>query len=232
MGGTSPVGQPTRGTTGTNRLRRNDRWIAASEAFRRASDPLVVDLGYGASGVTAFELATRLRRARADAEVLGLEIDPQRVATARAQLDDVRRDFIANISHELKTPIASVGLLAEALEEAADEPEQVRRFADRLGVEATRLGHITSDVIELSRLQARDALRRDELLDVDRIVAAAVDQNRVVAASKGVEVRVRVRPERHSGRRRQPALSTSGSWEAPPSSRVADRCGRVESPRR
>ncbi|PYC99782.1 class I SAM-dependent methyltransferase [Microbacterium esteraromaticum] len=90
MGGKSPVGQPTRGTTGTNRLRRNDRWIAASEAFRRASDPLVVDLGYGASGVTAFELATRLRRARADAEVLGLEIDPQRVATARAQLDDVR----------------------------------------------------------------------------------------------------------------------------------------------
>ncbi|PKI90007.1 SAM-dependent methyltransferase [Actinomycetales bacterium SN12] len=88
--GASPVGQPTRGTTGTNRLRRNDRWIAASAAFRRASDPLVVDLGYGASGVTAFELATRLRRGRADAEVLGLELDPGRVATARAQLEDVR----------------------------------------------------------------------------------------------------------------------------------------------
>ncbi|MEV8220512.1 class I SAM-dependent methyltransferase [Microbacterium sp. NPDC077391] len=86
----APLGQPTRGTTGTNRLRRNDRWIAASEALRRASDPLVVDLGYGASGVTAFELATRLRQARADAEVLGLEIDPERVATARAQLDEVR----------------------------------------------------------------------------------------------------------------------------------------------
>ncbi|MEV7632016.1 class I SAM-dependent methyltransferase [Microbacterium sp. NPDC089318] len=90
MGGTSPVGQPTRGTTGTNRLRRNDRWIAASEAFRRADDPLVIDLGYGASGVTTFELATRLRRVRPDAEVLGLEIDPERVANARAQLDEVR----------------------------------------------------------------------------------------------------------------------------------------------
>lgn len=86
----APVGNPTRGTTGTNRLRRNDRWIAASEAFRKASDPLVVDLGYGASGVTAFELATRLRRIRPDAEVLGLELDPERVATARSQLDDVR----------------------------------------------------------------------------------------------------------------------------------------------
>ena len=86
----SPLGRPTRGTTGTNRLRRNDRWIAASPAFRRADDPLVVDLGYGASGVTAFELAARLRRTRADAEVRGLEIDPARVATADAQLTELR----------------------------------------------------------------------------------------------------------------------------------------------
>lgn len=90
MGRTSPVGQPTRGTTGTNRLRRNDRWIAASDAFKKAGDPLVVDLGYGASGVTAFELAQRLRQKRADAEVIGLELDPERVATARSQLQDVR----------------------------------------------------------------------------------------------------------------------------------------------
>lgn len=86
----SPLGRPTRGTTGTNRLRRNDRWIAASTALRRAADPLVVDLGYGASGVTAFELAARLRGVRDDAEVLGLELDPMRVATAAAQLVEVR----------------------------------------------------------------------------------------------------------------------------------------------
>jgi SAM-dependent methyltransferase len=86
----SPLGRPTRGTTGTNRLRRNDRWIAASAAVRTAADPLVVDLGYGASGVTAFELAARLRRVRADAEVHGLEIDPARVALAEEQLAEVR----------------------------------------------------------------------------------------------------------------------------------------------
>lgn len=86
----SPLGRPTRGTTGTNRLRRNDRWIANSAAFRRAADPLVIDLGYGASGVTAFELSTRLRGVRQDAEVLGLEIDPARVATADEQLLAVR----------------------------------------------------------------------------------------------------------------------------------------------
>lgn len=86
----SPLGRPTRGTTGTNRLRRNDRWIAAARAFRRADDPLVVDLGYGASGVTAFELATRLQRVRPDAEVRGLELDPARVTIANEQLADVR----------------------------------------------------------------------------------------------------------------------------------------------
>ena len=86
-----PVGSITRGTTNTNRLRRVDRWIAESPELRRAADPLVVDLGYGASGVTAFELAARLRRARHDAEVLGLEIDPGRVRTASEQLAQVRR---------------------------------------------------------------------------------------------------------------------------------------------
>ncbi|MFB8145437.1 class I SAM-dependent methyltransferase [Microbacterium sp. NPDC056003] len=84
------VGQITRGTTGTNRLRRVDRWIARHSALRRAADPLVVDLGYGASGVTAFEHWARLSAARPDVEVLGLEIDPTRVTRARAQLQRVR----------------------------------------------------------------------------------------------------------------------------------------------
>lgn len=86
----SPLGRLTRGTTGTNRLRRNDRWITHSGALRRASDPLVVDLGYGASGITSFELAERLVRVRDDVEVHGLEIDADRVATADAQLAEVR----------------------------------------------------------------------------------------------------------------------------------------------
>jgi two-component system sensor histidine kinase SenX3 len=111
--------------------------------------------------------------------------------TEAYRLDEVRRDFVANISHELKTPIASVSLLAEALDQAADEPEQVRRFAGRLSVEASRLAHITSEVIELSRLQARDALRPDVLVPVHEVIAAAVDQNRVVAASKHVDIAVR-----------------------------------------
>ncbi|WP_374314757.1 class I SAM-dependent methyltransferase [Microbacterium sp.] len=84
------VGRITRGTTGTNRLRRIDRWIARHPALRRSEDPLVVDLGYGASGVTALELQARLARERPEVEVLGLEIDPARVARADEQLAAVR----------------------------------------------------------------------------------------------------------------------------------------------
>ena len=84
------VGTVTRGTTNTNRLRRVDRWIAALPELRRATDPLVVDLGYGASGVTALELHQRLAKARADVQVLGLEIEPGRVRTANEQLARVR----------------------------------------------------------------------------------------------------------------------------------------------
>jgi len=75
-------GRITRGTTGVNRLRRMDRWIAAHPALRHAADPLVVDLGYGASHRTPLELLERLRSVRADVRVVGIEIDPARVAAA------------------------------------------------------------------------------------------------------------------------------------------------------
>ncbi|MFF9478141.1 class I SAM-dependent methyltransferase [Streptomyces sp. NPDC014733] len=80
-----PVGNATRGTTNPNRLRRMDRWIAAEHgaALRRSQDPVAVDLGYGAAPWTALELLTRLRTARPDARVVGVEIDPERVAAAR-----------------------------------------------------------------------------------------------------------------------------------------------------
>lgn len=77
-----PEGRITRGTTGVNRLRRVDRWIAALPALRAADDPLVVDLGYGASATTSNELHERLARVRPDVEVLGIEIDPERVRIA------------------------------------------------------------------------------------------------------------------------------------------------------
>lgn len=157
---------------------------------RRTGEPVATELLLTRGPFSDATMQLDVRVARLGTRFVLLLADDR---TEARRLDEVRRDFIANISHELKTPIASVSLLAEALDQAADEPDRVRRFADRLSVESTRLAHITSEVIELSRLQARDALRRDELLDVDRIVAAAVDQNRVVAAAKGIELRLRAK---------------------------------------
>jgi hypothetical protein len=89
------LGLPTRGTTAPNRLRRVDRWITGTQSarLRDAVDPLVVDLGYGASPVTTVELAARLADVRRDVRVLGLEIDPDRVAAAQPSADPPRLEF-------------------------------------------------------------------------------------------------------------------------------------------
>jgi hypothetical protein len=93
---TAPLGSPTRGTTNPNRLRRVDRWLAASALVRAALDapsPLVVDVGYGASPVTTVELAARLRTVHPRVRVLGLELDPDRVAAAAPHADPPLLDF-------------------------------------------------------------------------------------------------------------------------------------------
>lgn len=157
-------------------------------SVRRTGEPVVRELSVARGPFGESTLRLHVRVARLGTRFVLLLAEDR---TEAHRLDEVRRDFVANISHELKTPIASVSLLAEALDQAADEPEQVRRFAGRLSVEAIRLAHITSEVIELSRLQARGALRPDVLVDIDDAVAAAVDQNRVVAAAKHVDIAVR-----------------------------------------
>jgi hypothetical protein len=83
-----PIGNVTRGTTGTNRLRRVDRWIAGLPVLRRTADPLVADVGYGASATTTLELRDRLALVRPDVEVTGIEIEPSRVALATAAARD------------------------------------------------------------------------------------------------------------------------------------------------
>ncbi len=97
LGTRRPLGTVTRGTTGINRLRRSDRWLTHEpvviERLRAAADPLIVDLGYGARPVTTLELATRLRRVRADIRVVGLEIDPERVVPDRDGVRFARGGF-------------------------------------------------------------------------------------------------------------------------------------------
>lgn len=106
------------------------------------------------------------------------------------RLEAVRRDFIANISHELKTPTASVRLISEAIDRAADSPETVRRFTDRLAQEADRLGHITAEVIELSRLQGENLVTAREPVSIADVVENAVDDHRMLASEKRIELAV------------------------------------------
>jgi two-component system sensor histidine kinase SenX3 len=107
--------------------------------------------------------------------------------TERERVEEMRRDFVANTSHELKTPVGAVSLLAEAIESASDDPPQVRIFATRLQAEANRLALLTSRIMNLSRLQASDELPQRDV-SVDEVVASALDAHAIQADSAGVEV--------------------------------------------
>ena len=159
--------------------------LARVDAVRRSGEPMTqeVDLARGPLGDASIHLTVRVARL-GTRFVLLLAED----RTESVRLDAVRRDFVANISHELKTPIGAVGLLAEALEHAADDPAQVQRFAQRLSKESKRLAGMTQEIIELSRLQAADALADPEQVDIDRVITAAIDQNRVTADAQRIQL--------------------------------------------
>ena len=106
--------------------------------------------------------------------------------TEARRVEEVRRDFVANVSHELKTPVGAMALLAEALVDAADDPEAVRRFAGRIEHESRRLSRLVQDVIELSRLQGHDPLQAPTLVALDDVVAEAVDRSRATADSRRI----------------------------------------------
>ncbi|MDO4716522.1 MAG: ATP-binding protein [Propionibacteriaceae bacterium] len=99
-----------------------------------------------------------------------------------------RRDFVANVSHELKTPIGAMTVLAEALEIAADDPAQVRRFAARVLAESTRLGELVRQIIDLSRLQADDPLHEENPVDLAEVAQDAIARHRERAAARRVSV--------------------------------------------
>jgi two-component system, OmpR family, sensor histidine kinase SenX3 len=108
--------------------------------------------------------------------------------TEARRVEEVRRDFVANISHELKTPVGAMALLAEALLDAADDPTAVRRFAGRIQHESQRLTRLVQDVIELSRLQGHDPLQAPALVPLDDVVAEAVDRSRATADARRVSL--------------------------------------------
>jgi len=106
-----------------------------------------------------------------------------------ARMEATRRDFVANVSHELKTPVGAMALLAEALLASADDPETVRRFAEKALIEANRLGDMVAELIELSRLQGAERLPNVTAVDVDTVVSEAISRHKVAAENAHIEVR-------------------------------------------
>lgn len=110
-----PEGTITRGTTNPNRLRRVDRWLQTWPGLKTTEDPLVVDLGYGASAVTPLELAQRLRKTRPDVQLIGLEIDPERVHVARAELAEMPTDLVSFELGGFEVPLPRMGVTHNGL---------------------------------------------------------------------------------------------------------------------
>jgi two-component system sensor histidine kinase SenX3 len=108
--------------------------------------------------------------------------------TRERQVEAIRRDFVANVSHELKTPVGAIRLLAEAVTDAADDPEAVKRFGGRMLTESDRLTRLVQQIIELSRLQGDDPLETPEAVSVDEVVRTAVDTSAIDADARRISV--------------------------------------------
>jgi two-component system sensor histidine kinase SenX3 len=108
--------------------------------------------------------------------------------TRERRVEAIRRDFVANVSHELKTPVGALTLLAEAVQEAADDPEAVARFASRMRTESARLNRLVQQIIELSRLQGDEALDAPQRVDVDQVVERVLDANATEARARDIEL--------------------------------------------
>jgi len=111
------------------------------------------------------------------------------------RVHEVRRDFVANISHELKTPIGALSLLSEAVLSAADEPESVVKFATRMQLEAKRLTDLVQEIINLSRLQDSDPLQVATENNVADLINEAIDLVKTTSEAKGISVSAKDIPE-------------------------------------
>jgi two-component system sensor histidine kinase SenX3 len=195
-------------------LRSSALVVDTSEQVLKASAPAIAMGLVRDRRIAVRELADLVRQVRRDGQIRETEIVMQRapgtpprhvsarVAPLSSQLvlalvedrtrehrvESIRRDFVANVSHELKTPVGAIRLLSDAVIDAADDPEAVQRFAGRMHTESERLARLVQQIIELSRLQGDDPLDEPLPVDVDDMLKRAIDENSTDAAASGIEL--------------------------------------------
>jgi two-component system sensor histidine kinase SenX3 len=157
--------------------------------------------------------------------------------TRERRVETIRRDFVANVSHELKTPVGALNLLAEAVGEAAEDPEAVRRFAGRMRAESDRLNRLVQQIIELSRLQGDELIDEPSEVRIETVVESALDRSCTDAEAKDIDIAARVDDDLLVlGSEDQLLVAISNLIEnavaySPEGSRVAvmaHRCDRIE----
>lgn len=172
------------------RLLDDGAWEAAQRALE-GEDEVVFDLSPAKrpGGATRTDLSAVRGYARLlseeDRRFAVVIVDDQ---SEQARMEATRRDFVANVSHELKTPVGAMGLLAEALLASADDPEAVRPFAEKVLVESNRLANMIGELIELSRLQGADPLPDLGAVDVDGVVNEAISRHKVAADNAEITI--------------------------------------------
>ena len=155
-----------------------------------------LDLPGGRAGGAQGPLGLHLRAVALNSTHVAVEAAD---VTESHRLARVRRDFVANVSHELKTPIGALQLLAEALLDATELPEAelagrsedltaARRFAERIHHESARMGRLVNELLDLARLQGAEPLPAPEPVALDWVIAEVVDRTRTTASAKGIEV--------------------------------------------
>ncbi|HET9875221.1 MAG TPA: ATP-binding protein [Mycobacterium sp.] len=171
-----------------DRLLDDRAWLAAKQTLASTED-VEFDLSPGKDAAPARSGLSVRGRARLlseqDRRFAVVFVDDQ---SEYVRMEATRRDFVANVSHELKTPVGAMGVLAEALLASADDAETVRRFGEMVLVEANRLASMISELIELSRLQGGEALPKLDEVDVDTVVSEAISRYKVAADNAHITV--------------------------------------------
>jgi len=149
------------------------RLLSLVTKARESQEPIQVDasLPTGRKNVKLF--ITARAKAIGDGNVLLIVED----RTESHRLDEIRKDFMANISHELKTPIGAVGLLSEAMENSLDQPETLAKLLKNIRKEAKRLSSLVQDIIQLSRIQGTSKIDISKHVNLVTVVREAIDRN-------------------------------------------------------